>query len=635
MLLGHFFQGDLHSRPETSIQEILRAILVRANFVPAVRYHVGWRGLKQATADSECWTVKISGFVGVFGLFFNGLDPCPGWFRGRLLLYYFPDPNEDLVEGCSLQAAALTQGPDYLDHVREFPSHPEFSRLFTIGLIGLAVDAAERALALDLESLSTQRTIAKDGVFLSGKGQRVPMIEPGGCDQDFPAMEVASELFSTLAASTTFNLGQPPVYLTERRFPAAQIVYDRAGATCPVAAEDVWKSRFLLGYGEGRFEDLEENDPDSSQPPLHYLRWRSPEPLPTGHQERSYWCAHQLHAGTTIDKKLVGIDQRPPLIILTGFLGSGKTSFLQHFIEYQTQRSRFVAVIQNEIGEVGLDGKLLDYKVTEIDEGCVCCSLVGNLKRAVHGILESFSPDTIILETSGLANPKNLVDELGELAEWVRFDAIVTMIDALNCDSSLTNYSIALDQITAADVLILNKSDLTDSRRLRELRHRLQQLNPHAPLVVSCRGDVNPAMIFDVDDRLAPESNKSVPISAGDSKQPPHTHEHDQLCSRTIHLPQVLDRQAFIKAVTGLPSSIFRVKGLIELSDPRQTLLFQYVAGRWDIIPFPDPPVQDRFLTLIGKTENSDPFESVEALIRAAEIQKVGSRCQIPPYPSH
>jgi hypothetical protein len=59
---------------------------------------------------------------------------------------------------------------------------------------------------------------------------------------------------------------------------------------------------------------------------------------------------------------------------LTGFLGSGKTSFLQYFIEYQTQRSRFVAAIQNEIGEVGLDGKLLDYAVTEIDEGCVCCS---------------------------------------------------------------------------------------------------------------------------------------------------------------------------------------------------------------------------------------------------------------------
>ena len=130
----------------------------------------------------------------------------------------------------------------------------------------------------------------------------------------------------------------------------------------------------------------------------------------------------------TIDKKSLGIDERPPLIILSGFLGAGKTSFLQHFIEYQTQCSRFVAVI----GEVGLDGKLLDDTITEIDEGCVCCSLVGNLKRAVNGILSSFQPDYIILETTGAANPLNLLDEIVELEAQVRYDCTVTVVDGLN-----------------------------------------------------------------------------------------------------------------------------------------------------------------------------------------------------------
>jgi hypothetical protein len=204
-------------------------------------------------AAAECWTAKISGFAGVFGLFFSGLDSCPGWLRGRFLLYYFPDPNEDLVEACSLQAAALAQDPDYLERVRGFPSHPEFSRLFAIGLIGLAVDADGKTLALDLESLSTQRPIAEDGVFLPGNGQLVPMIEPGRRDQDFPAMEVVSGLFNTLAASATFNLAQPPSYLSERCLPATQVAYSRTGATRSVAA-DVWKLRLLLGYGEGRFE---------------------------------------------------------------------------------------------------------------------------------------------------------------------------------------------------------------------------------------------------------------------------------------------------------------------------------------------------------------------------------------------
>lgn len=619
MILDHFFQGDLNARPEAALQELLRAILVRANFVPTVRHHIGWRGLKQVMADGECWTVKIGGFAGVFGLYFNGLEPCPDWLRGRFLLYYFPDPDEDLVEGCSLQAAALTQGQDYLEQVRDFPSHRQFSRLFSIGLVGLAVHTRGKALALTLESLSSMRTFAKDGFFLTGNEKLVPMITPGGPDQDFPAIEVATGLFNTLAASTTFNLGQPPSYLSERRFPATQIVYDCRGATSLVAADDVWKSSFLLGYGEGRFEDLEQDDPDSNQPPIHCLRWRSPEQHPPEYSDRLWWDTHQLDHGKTIDKKFLGVDERPPLIILTGFLGSGKTSFLQHFIEYQTQRSRFVAVIQNEIGEVGLDGKLLDYTVTEIDEGCVCCSLIGNLRRAIYGILGSFSPDTIILETSGLANPKNLFDELEELAEWVRFDATVTVVDALNFNASLEDYLVVADQVTAADVLILNKSDLVDARRLQELRHRLQQLNAQAPTVVSCRGDVNPAMIFEVEDRLGPESNKSALPTADESRQAPHTHAHDHLWSRTIRLPQVLDRQAFIKAITSLPSSIFRVKGLIELSAPRETTLLQYVAGRWDITPFPDPQADDRFLTFIGKTEGPDPFEEVEALIRAAE----------------
>jgi G3E family GTPase len=232
--------------------------------------------------------------------------------------------------------------------------------------------------------------------------------------------------------------------------------------------------------------------------PISAARANNPETAPSCYRDKLWWHADQLKGSKSVDKKILGMDERPPLIVLTGFLGSGKTSFLQHFIEYQTQRSRFVAVIQNEIGEIGLDGKLLDYTVTEIDEGCVCCSLVGNLKRAIQSILESFSPDYIILETSGLANPKNLLDDLGELAETVRLDATVTVVDALNFESTLANYAIAADQVAAADVLLLNKSDLVDEARLEQVKRQLGRLNANAPICVTRRGDVNPALIFDV-----------------------------------------------------------------------------------------------------------------------------------------
>ncbi len=133
-------------------------------------------------------------------------------------------------------------------------------------------------------------------------------------------------------------------------------------------------------------------------------------------------------------------------------------------------------------------------------------------------------------------------------------------------------------------------------------------------------------MIFDMDDRLGLESGKRAPPSATDNRQSIHTHADDHLWSRTIHLPKILDRQAFIKAINSLPSWIFRVKGLVEFSGPRQTMLFQYVASHWEITPILAPQVDNRFLTFIGKSKDPHPFEAVEALIRETAISSPGTQ---------
>jgi G3E family GTPase len=311
----------------------------------------------------------------------------------------------------------------------------------------------------------------------------------------------------------------------------------------------------------------------------------------------------------TLDKKSLGIDERPPLIILSGFLGVGKTSFLQHFIEYQTQRSRFVAVIQNEIGEVGLDGKLLDYKVTEIDEGCVCCSLVGNLKRAVHGILSCFQPDYIILETTGAANPLNLLDEIVELEAQVRYDCTVTVVDALNLDSTLSQFAVAADQIRAADVLVLNKCDLVSEACLQKAHKLLQDIKPNAIVFTTTQGDLNPALIFDVEDRLVEKKNAS-PVVTG-LKFPIRTsHVHDGLWCKTLSISGPLNRKDFLSAVESLPPTVFRIKGILEFSDSPHPMLFQYVAGRFELSPFHEPAVADRFLTVIAQGEGQEDFFS-------------------------
>jgi G3E family GTPase len=618
--LNLFFKGDLAENTGAALQALMRAILTRAQFLPTVRHVIGWRGLKQSVDAVEGWTAKIKDHAGVFGLFFMGVEPVPGWATGRFGLCYFPDPSEALVERYSVRAAAFTQTDDYWPCVRDFLQHPEMGELFGVGSLLLAVRADQRALAVAMEGASSQRSLARDGVRLLRDGQMVELVAPGGCDQDLPAFETALGFFDVLAASMTFNLEQPPGSLIEKRYPATQAVYDGEGGVSLQVAPDLWSGFVLLGYGEEDFEALCSAVSPSESASLFALAADGSDAAPPRYRERLWWRAHLLKDSKSVDKKILGVDERPPLIILTGFLGSGKTSFLQHFIEYQTQRSRFVAVIQNEIGEIGLDGKLLDYKVTEIDEGCVCCSLVGNLKHAIHGILEGFSPDYVILETSGMANPKNVLDDIHELSEMIRLDATVTVVDALNFQASLDGYAIAAEQVAAADVLLLNKSDLVGEAQLEAVRRQLGTLNPNAPLCVTRRGDVNPAMIFDGE---AGPSSKDQDASPGAMVRNPHvhpTHAQDGLCARTIRLPHPLDRGRFLEGIDSVPASIFRIKGIIDMSDPPQTMLFQYVAGRYELSTFINARAPDRFLTVIGRAADPETLNRVEELLRSAEV---------------
>jgi G3E family GTPase len=608
MLLHSFFRGDLHDTPARGIQELFRAILMRTNFVPVVRHIIGWRGVKQSVAEVECWSAKIHGQAGVYGISFHGLAPVSGWTRGRFRLHYFPHPDEDLVEKCSLQAAALTQAEDYLRRVRDFLLSPELADLFDIGSLFFAVDAAENALVLELKAQSSQRSISEAGVVLLRDGKEAVLIEPGGRDQDFPAFEVATSFFNVLASSVTFNLDQPPVYLGEHQNFSFMLVHERTGALRKVVGDDVLSRRLVLGYGTGRFEEINVRGPGDT--PVH--QWAADRSIPGSFEGRLWWKAHQLQSAESIDKKILGVDERPPLIILTGFLGSGKTSFLRHFIEYQTQRSRFVAVIQNEIGAVGLDGKLLDYTVTEIDEGCVCCSLAGSLNRAVKAILSDFTPDFIIVETTGLANPLNLLEEMEELEELVRFDCTLTVVDAVNVEKTLAEHPIAADQIRGADLLLLNKKDLVEPDHFTELTARLRTLNPHAPLFPTENGDLHPALILDADDR-SPQAG-----SGQRSFLPHYSHQHEGLWAKSLQFSQPLGQEAFLEAVARLPPSIFRAKGIVEFSDSPQAMLFQYVGGRYELSAFPEASDKTRFLTLIGK--GGDPDHAALAFLSLNSI---------------
>ncbi len=177
----------------------------------------------------------------------------------------------------------------------------------------------------------------------------------------------------------------------------------------------------------------------------------------------------------------------PVLHVLTGFLGAGKTTFLRRWLDFLHGRERYTGVIQNEFGEIGLDAALMrgDTQVEALDEGCVCCSLADSLRPGLLRLVESMPAEQFILETTGLANPANVMASLAELSDIVRPGLVITVVDALDLtragDAGLRGVRRA--QAERADVLVVNKADAVEPAALEALMERLRALNGQALLL--------------------------------------------------------------------------------------------------------------------------------------------------------
>lgn len=267
--------------------------------------------------------------------------------------------------------------------------------------------------------------------------------------------------------------------------------------------------------------------------------------------------------------------------ILTGFLGAGKTTLLNHLLS-QSDAER-VAVIVNEYGEVGIDGKLVletNDEIVELNNGCVCCTVRSDLITAIHRLLSSARQiDRILVETSGLADPAPVIqsfmlDEI--LSKRLALDAIITVVDAKHVSGQL-GLNEAREQISFADVLLLNKVDLESEGALRQTESRLRELNPLAAIVRarSCavdRGKVLDIGAFDLANILSID-----PDILAD-----HEHEHDQsIGCVAIRQPGELDPVAFNtwlnRLVQATGKDLFRTKGVLNFRDEARRYVFHGV----------------------------------------------------------
>ena len=218
-----------------------------------------------------------------------------------------------------------------------------------------------------------------------------------------------------------------------------------------------------------------------------------------------------------------------PVTVLTGYLGAGKTTLLNRILT--EEHGKKYAVIVNEFGEIGIDNDLVvgaDEEVFEMNNGCICCTVRGDLIRILEGLMKRKGKfDAVIVETTGLADPAPVaqtffVDQ--DVQENARLDAVVTVADAKWLSARLKDAPEAKNQIAFADVIVLNKIDLVTPAELREVEARIRAINPYARLHKTERCAVK---LDDVLDRNAFDLDRILEIEPEFLETDDHDHDHD------------------------------------------------------------------------------------------------------------
>jgi G3E family GTPase len=272
-----------------------------------------------------------------------------------------------------------------------------------------------------------------------------------------------------------------------------------------------------------------------------------------------------------------------PVTVITGYLGAGKTTLLNRILS-EAHGKRY-AVIVNEFGEVGIDNDLVvnaEEEIFEMNNGCICCTVRGDLIRILAGLMRRKSRmDGIIVETTGLADPAPVaqtffVDE--DVRRQTRLDAIVTVADAKHLLDEIDRAPEAQEQLGFADIVLLNKADLVTAADLACVEARIRRINPYAGIhrTERCGIDLTEVLgrdAFDIDRVLEVVPDFLVEV---------HEHEHDEeIGSLSLTADRPLDPERFVpwiqKVTQDFGTDILRMKGIIAMKNDDQRFVVQAV----------------------------------------------------------
>ena len=307
--------------------------------------------------------------------------------------------------------------------------------------------------------------------------------------------------------------------------------------------------------------------------------------------------------------------------VFSGFLGAGKTTLIKKLIAEAYAGEKLV-LIENEFGEIGVDGGFMKdagIEVTEMNSGCICCSLTGDFRAALHEVCERYAPDRILIEPSGVGKLSDIVTAVEQASDGeLTINALCTVVDAGKCKMYMRNFGEFFnDQVHNADVIVLSRTDSAADGKVVTATAMLSQLNPNATVITTPWSELDGKQIVDVMERIDSLSTTMQEMEHHDHNEHHHDHDHDHehhhdhdhehgescscgcghdhhhhdadevFTSWGVETPKKFTEEEVRKALGEFDEdasygTILRAKGFVDSTDG-QWIYFDYVPGEADI----------------------------------------------------
>ena len=303
-----------------------------------------------------------------------------------------------------------------------------------------------------------------------------------------------------------------------------------------------------------------------------------------------------------------------PVTLLAGFLGSGKTTLLNYILKQN--HGKRIAVIENEFGEIGIDSEFVigaDEDIFEMSNGCICCSIRGDLIETLNRLLERQQKfNYILIESTGLASSGPIAQAFlieDEISKSLFLDGIVTLIDAKHISNNLNEQEVVWEQIAFANVILLNKADLVTEPEMEKLEKQMHQINPTAKVCKTTNAVIDLDQILDIGGFDLKIELETVTFNT-------HHHETDEaISSVSLSFPGHVDPDRLNLWLQMLliqeGMNVFRAKGILNVEGSSERYLFQSVymmfEGRFDKPWGSNSPLNK--MVFIGQNLNSQRLE--------------------------